>query len=175
MKKDIKKETHVRYIAEGSKLRKITAAWALIQIFSALNADSLAIIAAQTLVIEFEIDGFKQDVIEMNLRILVGDRIQIIFAQNDFLDASNTRRFNELEADMRSKATGEDFAAAIAAETEFDTDVGLQIDEFSMIDEMGFESERFERSAFPEIGKVLVDFLDRNLRSYRKILTETKA
>lgn len=119
---------------QSIKLKKslITAAWALVEILSALNANSFAIVAADAIAVDIEINRFEQNIVEIDDAVLVGDGIEIVFFERDFVDGADARSLDEPENGMQIERSAKTASAAVARQFQRRPDIGFERDEFGM-------------------------------------------
>lgn len=132
----------------------ITAARAEVEVFAAGDADALAIIAANALAVDFEVDGFEQNGVEIDRAILIGDGVEVVFVEDDFVDVADAFGIDELENGVKIEFSDEARAAAVACQFEFCADVGVERDELCMSQKPGVVLNGLERDALVGVVEI---------------------
>lgn len=133
----------------------ITAAWAEVEILAAGDANALAIVATNAFAIDFEVDGFEQNRVEIDRIVLVGDGIEVVFFEDDFVGVADAPRIDEFEDGMEFEFAFESFATTVARELEICTDVGVEVDELCVCKELGIVLNGAKHGAFVGIVEIL--------------------
>ncbi len=137
----------------------ITAAWAEVEILAAGDANALAIVATNAFAIDFEVDGFEQNRVEIDRIVLVGDGIEVVFFEDDFVGVADAPRIDEFEDGMEFEFAFESFATTVARELEICTDVGVEVDELCVCKELGIVLNGAKHGAFVGIVEILDEVL----------------
>ena len=148
----------------------ITAAWAEVEILAAGDANALAIVATNAFAIDFEVDGFEQNRVEIDRIVLVGDGMEVVFFEDDFVGVADAPRIDEFEDGMEFEFAFESFATTVARELEICTDVGVEVDELCVCKELGIVLNGAKHGAFVGIVEILDEVLGGDFASRDKRL-----
>ena len=130
-----------------------------VEILAALRADAFAIGAAHAVAVELKIDGFEQDIVEIDDIALIGDGIEILFGEDDFFDASDARGLKQLEVDIGGEISHKTPATTVTAQLQRDLYGCPQGDELSVVEKMRIVRQRAQGTTSVERVKIRLDAL----------------